>query len=106
MIEMTNKFITFKPLTDMFKETMELYQSMTDKDEMKGAADATERFIKEFKLDYRAIELSLEIDTGPFSVEKLIDELYNGFMIDQAYKMNLKNFIKRLWVLSPDYVYK
>lgn len=74
--------------------------------EMKGATDASERFIKEFKTYYEAIEETLEIDKGSFSMNKLIDEIYSGLLSEQMEQANMNNFMKIHWILSPDCIYK
>jgi len=74
--------------------------------EMKGDTDASKRFIKEAKKDYKDIEMYLEIDIGPFSIEKLIEETYSGFLREHMNQMNVKNFITRHWNLSSNCIYK
>lgn len=74
--------------------------------EMKGASSASERFIKEFKINYEAIEATLEIDKGSFSMNKLIDEIYSGLISEQMEQANMNNFIKSHWILSSNCIYK
>ena len=74
--------------------------------EMKGATKASERYIERFKNGYKNLEMDLEIDTGPFSVKKLIDELYSGIYKKQIMQGNIEGMIREDWILSADYQYK
>ena len=70
--------------------------------EMQGATKASKRFIKDAKMDYEEIEKHLTIDKGPFSIEKLIEETYNGRLREQMDQVNMKHFMETNWIRSSD----
>ena len=74
--------------------------------EMQGANQAAKRYIKGYKKDHKLIELNLEIDKGPFSIDRLIEELRTGVIEEQTIGMNEKNLLDRHWALSENCIFK
>src|SRR5690625_3354602 len=74
--------------------------------EMQGANQAAKRYIKGYKKDHKLIELNLEIDKGPFSIDRLIEELRTGVIDEQTIGMNEKNLLDRHWALSENCIFK
>lgn len=74
--------------------------------EMEGAHFASKRYVKGYKKEHKLIELNLEIDKGPFSVEQLIEELRTGVIEEETIKMNEKSFLERHWALSEECIFK
>src|SRR5690625_1654973 len=62
--------------------------------EMQGADYASKRYVKGYKKDFQLIELNSEIVKGPFSVDKLIEELRTGLIEDQMMEISEKKFFR------------
>src|SRR5699024_2948064 len=74
--------------------------------EMQGANYATKRYLKEYEKEHQLIELNLGIEKGPFSVEKLIEELRAGVIEDQMIEMSEESFLERHWALTDECIFK
>lgn len=73
---------------------------------MQGADYASKRYVKGYKKDFQLIELNSEIVKGPFSVDKLIEELSTGLIEDQMMEISEKSFLERHWDLSDNCEFK
>src|SRR5690625_68148 len=74
--------------------------------EMQGANYATKRYVKEYEKEHQLIELNLGIEKGPFSIDKLIEELRTGVIEDQMIEMSEESFLERHWALSDNCIFK